>query len=332
MKFSVIIPVYNAAENLRHSLDSVVAQTHSDWECICVDDGSTDDSGRILDEYAAKDGRFRVIHKPNGGVSSARNTGLDTATGELAAFLDSDDTWHPQTLSILEKTHLETGADVIRFAAEFVSSHDKPFTDFAPDICGKVVDFRKRAQSAIRLCSAGAATAISRNALGEIRFSPLSQGEDVIFILDCIIRTGKISFIDAPLLHYLVHPMQSSRKISESLILGTCNYIPEFANRLSKIGESKAAATDSFYYLCDILFLRLFKSWQLFNSPTSVNTIKEAFWQTLARLAKENNFFPPMILKFILAALKNKSPFILKVAVIWPYRLGRKFRRKTRLG
>lgn len=89
--FSIIIPVYNVAPYLRECLDSVLAQTFTDWEAICVDDGSTDESGAILDEYAAKDKRFRVIHKTNGGVSSARNTGLDAARGDWIGFLDADD-------------------------------------------------------------------------------------------------------------------------------------------------------------------------------------------------------------------------------------------------
>lgn len=90
-KISVIVPVYNVERYLRKCLDSIIAQTFSDWECICVDDGSPDNSGKILDEYAAKDKRFVIIHKENGGVSSARNAGLDMARGEYITFCDSDD-------------------------------------------------------------------------------------------------------------------------------------------------------------------------------------------------------------------------------------------------
>lgn len=89
--FSIIIPVYNVAPYLRECLDSVLAQTFADWEALCVDDGATDGSGAILDEYAATDARFHVIHQPNAGVSAARNAALDRATGEWICFLDSDD-------------------------------------------------------------------------------------------------------------------------------------------------------------------------------------------------------------------------------------------------
>ncbi|MDD6723062.1 MAG: glycosyltransferase [Bacteroidales bacterium] len=88
---SVIIPVYNTEKYLRQCLDSVLAQTCCDWEAILVDDGSTDSSGAICDEYAAADSRVKVIHQPNGGVSVARNAGLDVAKGDCVAFVDSDD-------------------------------------------------------------------------------------------------------------------------------------------------------------------------------------------------------------------------------------------------
>lgn len=90
-RFSIIIPVYNVVPYLRECLDSVLAQTFPDWEAICVDDGSTDGSGAILDEYAAKDGRFRVIHQKNAGVSAARNAALDVANGDYLVYVDADD-------------------------------------------------------------------------------------------------------------------------------------------------------------------------------------------------------------------------------------------------
>ena len=99
--FSIIIPVYNVAPYLRECLDSVLAQTFTDWEAICVDDGSTDGSGAILDEYAAKDKRFRVIHQANAGVSAARNAALAVITGKWFLFLDGDDLLRNDALSIL---------------------------------------------------------------------------------------------------------------------------------------------------------------------------------------------------------------------------------------
>ena len=91
MKVSVIIPIYNTQKYLVRCFDSIINQTQSDLEIILVDDGSTDDSGRICDAYAEKDKRFRVLHKANGGVSSARNSGIDMMSGNYCCFVDSDD-------------------------------------------------------------------------------------------------------------------------------------------------------------------------------------------------------------------------------------------------
>ena len=103
-KFSIIIPVYNVAPYLRECLGSVLSQTYTDWEAICVDDGSTDGSGAILDEYAAKDKRIRVIHQKNAGVSAARNAALDVMQGEWIWFVDADDVISPEALEQLAAT------------------------------------------------------------------------------------------------------------------------------------------------------------------------------------------------------------------------------------
>lgn len=90
-KISVIVPVYNTEKYLHRCIDSILAQTFTDFELLLIDDGSKDSSGAICGEYASKDSRVRVFHKENGGVSSARNLGLDNAKGEWITFCDSDD-------------------------------------------------------------------------------------------------------------------------------------------------------------------------------------------------------------------------------------------------
>ena len=100
-KISVIVPVYNVEKYLSRCVDSILAQTYENLEIILVDDGAKDSSGAICDEYAAKDGRVRVIHKENGGLSSARNAGIEAATGAYLAFVDSDDWIVPEAYSYL---------------------------------------------------------------------------------------------------------------------------------------------------------------------------------------------------------------------------------------
>lgn len=98
---SIILPVYNDRDTLRRSVDSVVSQDFTDYELIIVDDGSTDGSGAMCDERAAKDGRIRVVHTANGGLSRARNHGIEAATGQYVTFIDADDRMGAGTLSSL---------------------------------------------------------------------------------------------------------------------------------------------------------------------------------------------------------------------------------------
>lgn len=100
-EISVIVPVYKVEQYLARCVDSILEQTYSDFELILVDDGSPDSCGEICDRYAEVDDRVHVVHKQNGGLSSARNAGLDVMQGKYVAFIDSDDVVHPQYLEIL---------------------------------------------------------------------------------------------------------------------------------------------------------------------------------------------------------------------------------------
>lgn len=110
---SVIVPVYNVEPYLRKCLDSILAQTYRDLEILIIDDGSTDGSGAICDEYAGKDERVRVFHTENKSLSCARNLGLDNAQGEWIGFVDSDDWIEPDMYETLLRRAEETGADVV---------------------------------------------------------------------------------------------------------------------------------------------------------------------------------------------------------------------------
>ena len=111
---SVIVPVYNVAPYLEQCLDSIVNQTYPHLEIILVDDGSTDESGAICDRYAEQDNRIKVVHKKNGGLSSARNVGLDMMTGEWVLFVDSDDWIELNTLELLFEQKDER-AEIVEF-------------------------------------------------------------------------------------------------------------------------------------------------------------------------------------------------------------------------
>lgn len=111
---SVIVPVYNVAQYLPQCVSGILSQDYEDLEIILIDDGSTDASGGICDQYAAKDPRVRVIHQKNGGAAAAKNAGLRAASGDYLTFVDSDDYLEPNAYGFLMKTLLETGADAVQ--------------------------------------------------------------------------------------------------------------------------------------------------------------------------------------------------------------------------
>ena len=112
---SIVIPIYNVEPYLKRCLDSLIAQSHENWEAILVDDGSPDACGDIADDYASRDRRFKVIHKANEGVSKARNVGMAQAGGKYLLFLDPDDFFHPQLMELCLRAAKAGNADMVTF-------------------------------------------------------------------------------------------------------------------------------------------------------------------------------------------------------------------------
>lgn len=111
---SIIVPVYQAELTLSRCIESITGQSYLNWELLLINDGSSDSSGEICNKYSEKDPRIKVYHKINGGVSSARNLGLDKASGEFVTFIDSDDWIEPHTLDLYVRCQQKYDADVVR--------------------------------------------------------------------------------------------------------------------------------------------------------------------------------------------------------------------------
>lgn len=185
--FSVIIPVYNVAPYLRECFDSVLSQTFTNWEAICVDDGSTDGSGAILDEYAARDSRFRVIHQINAGVSVARNNALEIAMGSYIAFLDGDDIIDKNLLYVFSKVIDEEGCDIVRIVFRLWNHEKEPI---ATSCKGFHIVARYKTMSEVRAWGVSEAlkngyswlNCIRKDIVGEVRFPiDIRMMEDNIF-------------------------------------------------------------------------------------------------------------------------------------------------------
>lgn len=134
MKLSIVMPVYNVEKYIRECVDSILNQTMKEFELIIVDDGSTDSSGAILDEYQAKDNRITVIHKANGGVSAARNDALDICTGDYIYIMDSDDYLEQDAFQVMYEEAIRTDADVVIVDhSKFVKQEEQLICHYFPE-------------------------------------------------------------------------------------------------------------------------------------------------------------------------------------------------------
>ena len=194
---SVIVPVYNTEKYLHRCIDSILAQTFTDFELLLIDDGSTDSSGEICDDYAAKDSRVRVFHKENGGVSSARNLGLDNAQGEWITFVDSDDSIKEKALDAprgVTTAELIITSHVVRdkntFSEELIS-HNKKIIE------GKEIDTFIERYINTNVIKAIWAKFFKSEILRGLRFDEsIVCGEDFLFILTYLQKTNQIYLVD----------------------------------------------------------------------------------------------------------------------------------------
>ena len=201
---SIIIPVYNVEPYLRECLDSVVNQTFRDIEIICVNDGSTDGSPAILEEYAAKDSRIQIVNKENGGLNSARNAGLDRVTGEYFAILDSDD-W--LDLTAYEKAYArakESDADMTQFYFKFIGFPDDIKDRALPDI-PEAVNQADRIQwninnTSVCWCYLWKTAFVKKN---QLRFyNELLSNTELPFTYKAAVLANKIAFLPERLSYY----------------------------------------------------------------------------------------------------------------------------------
>lgn len=193
-KFSIITPVYNAERFLRECLDSILAQTNPDWECICVDDGSSDSSLKILANYSNRDLRFKVIHQGNAGPGVARNAALDIAKGEWVLFVDSDDVIAPYTLDTV--LQIANGADVVRMGLRRFPADG----DFCRLLVGQdEFEFETESFSAITYSlymDGWVQFAYQRSVIGDMRLKPYIVGEDIAFKVEYFSKSKTISHTD----------------------------------------------------------------------------------------------------------------------------------------
>jgi glycosyltransferase involved in cell wall biosynthesis len=202
-EISIIVPVYNVEPYIHKCIDSILAQTFTDFELILVNDGSPDNCGRICNEYANKDSRVKVIHKENGGQSEARNIGLDIAKGKYIGFVDSDDWIEPDMYELLyrmcenNKCDIANCTSIIHYEDKVVKKGSHPLTIHNREEAIKTLLEGELYDEVVWT------KLIKKDLLKDIRFPEGLIYEDTAFTYKIIHKTEKVCCIGAPKYHYI---------------------------------------------------------------------------------------------------------------------------------
>lgn len=191
---SIIVPIYNKEKYLEKCLDSILGQTYRDLEIILVDDGSTDNSLAICQRYAEKDPRIKIYHKPNGGVSSARNLGLEKSTGTLISFADPDDSLHAECIERLKRVLDETGAEIAYcYGLDLLGTTGRTQTKSDETEKVSVMSVRRYDWNSRKAHTVCWGALYRREVTQDVVFdTDLKIGEDTLFLAKCIRKAEKL--------------------------------------------------------------------------------------------------------------------------------------------
>ncbi|UOY06093.1 glycosyltransferase [Muricauda sp. SCSIO 64092] len=201
-KISIIVPVYNAERFLKRCVDSILNQTYGNFELILINDGSTDSSGHICNEYSAKDKRVLVINQKNQGAATARSAGLDKCSGDFIGFVDSDDWMHPKMLEIMMGVALKENLDIVECDIIETKNDQVEF----PEINTynyRIENYLEAIKRIIKNTQFSNWRRIySRSVIGNYRYTLNKTSEDVFLTIDIVKKVDKLAYIDAKLYYY----------------------------------------------------------------------------------------------------------------------------------
>lgn len=268
---SILIPVYNSGKYLCKCLDSILSQTVQGYEVILVDDGSTDNSGNICDEYATKDSRFIVVHKNNEGVAKARITAFENSHGELITFIDSDDYVSPEYLERLSKPLLENSADIVscNYFLENNGRIDPSIKKLSGTYCGtEIKEFILRHYFYDKQCHGYGMTVFlwgkmikRKNVLDGLNCGVgMWYAEDQISAFKILRESSKLVLIMDKLYFYVQHDSQASKKYDESLWSNIIHLLHEYQKIDENILLNEGLRLRFYIQIRNITFMKMAKA------------------------------------------------------------------------
>lgn len=247
---TVIIPVFNVEKYLARCLDSVCAQTYSNIEIIVVDDGSTDGSGALCDKYEKKDSRIKVVHKVNGGLSSARNAGIRIAHGDYLGFVDSDDYIEPRMYETLLQACIQNDCAISVCGFNYVFDDGSTISKSSIEK-SQVFDFDRAIteMNTYRLFDMGAWSKLYRKNLFEGIFFPEGRLSEDFFVMPQLFsKAGKVAFVTDALYNYYQreNSITKSKKINhdfEDAAFEQMKFLDKYHSEVSNVGHVAYASS-----------------------------------------------------------------------------------------
>lgn len=302
-RFSIIIPVYDLENHILKTLRSIEAQSFNDYEVIIVDDGSTDRSAALCSEWCNDRSRFRLYRKQNGGVSSARNEGLEHASGDYVWFIDGDDAVHPESLRMLDSVIAShPGCDYVSFRYDWtgVPYEDRHFLPLHPEKTERFYGVEKEefcrmiCQTPIAVCC----ICIRRESIGSLRFEPICTSEDSLFALQLTFQSELIVLWDEAPYFYCRRSDSATRKKN------TLPVIRDYVKYLSFLMRSKGLRNgwgDFYiaYQLYRFAIPHFYRCLFEMESKSERVLLLPEFWQVLDDFVKEFPEHVPFRIAFL---------------------------------
>ncbi|MBV5315067.1 MAG: glycosyltransferase [Prolixibacteraceae bacterium] len=295
---SVIVPIYKVEPYLKRCVDSILSQTYQNLEIILVDDGSPDNCGQICDDLAKTDSRIKVIHKPNGGLSDARNAGLEIAKGELIGFVDSDDFIHPDMYKDLLDQIKKNNADIAQCSFIRVTGDEKIPSNEPENL--RIVSNLEALEYIYTPYCVDFIVAwnklYKKELFKDLRFPKSKIHEDEFTTYKLFYRSKKIALIDRKYYYYFQSP---NSIIRSSFSVKKLDYAEAMEERIAFFKENKL---DAFYALAQkkyALWLLNFyyRNYKAINKSTEVKSLIIGKYKAQEKLIRENNAYTTRLRK-----------------------------------
>lgn len=273
---SIIIPVYNQEKYLSRCLDSILAQTFTDFEVVCVNDHSTDNTENILKEYVKKDSRIKTFDDPGKGAADARNFGIEKASGEYVGFVDSDDFIQPQMYEFLLRAITENNCDMVACGYEETSDTESKLFEYSCRECdpsefaGDAYNWGKDEM----ILSGVWSKLVKKDLLKTIdKFENYRVGEDTLFCANLWTNANKTLLVNLPLYLYFKNSQSVTQKIDDERYL--C--LIETRYKAFKIYKQKYRKLSNYYLFKGILLIFRCKNENIFDNSDSKKKASKLF-------------------------------------------------------